>query len=218
MVNEVGGKLFHNVALDHDFSAGRGRLGERSVQTAAPQAPRTQASGTASIGDRLQALATRVLNAMTPQSVRVESKVFEALKATSAQVGDLLGALSKGPGKQVDGFLTQRMMESLPQTAAPLTSRGAQLDTVFSEQVGTHIRNMSTPDLIALRQGVELAQNSVLAQNSTQKAWMTVAQEKANEELAQRTLNAASDAMKPILSRVLDGVALEAAWRALPKP
>jgi hypothetical protein len=211
MVNEVGGKLFHNVALDHDFSAGRGRLGERSVQTAAPQAPRTQASGTASIGDRLQALATRALNALTPQSVRVESKVFEALKATSAQVGDLLGALSRGPGKQVDGLMAQRIIDGLPQTAAPLTTRGEQLDTVLSAQVGTHLRNMSTPDLLALRDGLTLAEPFALGYEVGQRSLPTLVREQLDGELSQRLFDSASIAMKPALERAINAVSEEAA-------
>ncbi len=57
--------------------------------------------------------------------------------ATSALVGDLLGALSKSSGHSVDGLSAKQLLDSLPQTAAPLTRRGADLDAVFSQRVST---------------------------------------------------------------------------------
>ena len=156
----------HNVQLNQSFGDSPvGRLGGSTVRSAAAGAPRTGAAAQAGAPRPGLSLGARILNAVTPRGVRAESKVLAGLQATSVLTGDLLGALSKSSAHGVDGLSAKQLLDSLPQTAAPLTQRGADLDTVFSQRVSVHVKNMSTAQLLELRDGVALAQSSAIIES-----------------------------------------------------
>ncbi len=138
-----------------------GRLGERSVQQLPAEAPR---STSASIAANLSAFArgverlgTRLLNALTPASVRADSKVRSGLEATSGQVGELLGSLTQSRSHRVDGNAALRLLSALPETAQPITSRGPAFTQVLNERVELHLKNLTTEQLREVRDGVALA-------------------------------------------------------------
>ena len=204
------GPQLHNVRLNQNFGDSPvGRLGNNGVQSAPAGAARTGGSAHAAPPSPGLSLGARILNAVTPQGLRAESKVLGGLQATSALVGDLLGALSKSSGHSVDGLSAKQLLDSLPQTAAPLTSRGADLGTVLSQRVSVHVKNMSTAQLVALRDGVALAQTSALA--SSHGPHLAIVKNAVGRELTQRILDTATQKMAPILAKLVAELPREAA-------
>lgn len=200
----------HNVRLNQNFGDSPiGRLGNSRVQSGPAGAPRTGATAHAGAASPGLSLGARALNAVTPQGVRAESKVRGGLMATSALVGDLLGALSKSSSHSVDGLSAKQLLDSLPQTAAPLTRRGADLDAVFGQRTSVHVKNMSTAQLLELRDGVALAQSSAL--NSSHGLALTTVKNAVVEELTQRLLDTATQKMAPILAKLVAELPREAA-------
>jgi hypothetical protein len=200
----------HNMGLDRNFGDSPvGRLGGSAVQAAQAGAPRSGPMSHTAVVIPGMGLGSRILNAVTPQGLRTESKVLAGLHATSAQVGDLLGALSKASGHSVDGLTAKKLLGSLPQTAAPLTRRGADFGEVFSQRVSVHVQNMSTAQLVALRDGVEMATSSALAADSGTE--LAVVKSAVGRELTQRLLDTATQKMEPILAKLVAELPREAA-------
>ncbi|MCF8161176.1 MAG: hypothetical protein K9J76_10760 [Polaromonas sp.] len=200
----------HNVRLNQNFGDSPvGRLGNSGVQAAPAGAPRSGAAAHAAAPSPGLSLGSRILNAVTPHGLRAQPKMLAGLQATSAQVGDLLGALSKSSGHSVDGLTAKRLLDSLPQTAAPLTSRGADLGTVFSQRVSVHVKNMSTAQLVALRDGVALSQSSQLAGSAGPQ--LAVVKAAVGRELTQRLLDTATQKMVPVLAKLVAELPREAA-------
>ena len=200
----------HNVRLNQNFGDSPvGRLGNSGVQSAPAGAARTGGSAHAAPPSPGLSLGARLLNAVTPQGLRAESKVLGGLQATSALVGDLLGALSKSSGHSVDGLSAKQLLDSLPQTAAPLTLRGADLGAVVSQRISVHVKNMSTAQLVALRDGVALAQTSALA--SSHGPHLAMVNTAVGRELTQRLLDTAAQKMAPILAKLVAELPREAA-------
>ena len=200
----------HNVQLNQNFGDSPvGRLGNSRVQSGPAGTPRTGTAAYAKTPTPGLSLGARILNAVTPQGVRAESKVRGGLMATSALVGDLLGALSKSSGHSVDGLSAKQLLDSLPQTAAPLTRRGADLDAVFSQRTAVHVKNMSTAQLLELRDGVALAQSSAL--DSSHGPALATVKNAVGRELTQRLLDTATQKMAPILAKLVAELPREAA-------
>ena len=79
------GPQLHNVRLNQNFGDSPvGRLGNNGVQSAPAGAARTGGSAHAAPPSPGLSLGARILNAVTPQGLRAESKVLGGLQATSA--------------------------------------------------------------------------------------------------------------------------------------
>ena len=157
------GAQLHGISLQHNFQQSPvGSLGGRSVQQAPAQAPRSLGTVLSDIGRGIQSLASRVLNAVTPHGVRTEAKFRAGLEATSAHMGQLLGAISHASTHQADGAAAQKLLGGLRDVAAPVTSRGASLDTVVRERTTAALRQMTPDQREALHKGLAMAENSAL--------------------------------------------------------
>lgn len=198
MPGPINSPQVHATPLNFDFGHSPvGNLGGRSVQQVAAQAPRS--SGPAGLLSAIKSLGERLLDRVTPQGVRSESKFRAGLEATSSQVGELIGALSKSAQAPVDGIAARRILDALPATAEPVTSRGAAFDEVFRQRVDVHLKNMTTPQLVALQDGLALAANSALRGD----AQLAVLGNALKLELTERLIAKALLEMKPALEKAL---------------
>lgn len=162
------GASMHGIALRHDFQQSPvGSLGGRQVQQGQAQAPRSLGRVLSDVGRGIQNLASRALNAVTPHSVRADTKFRAGLKDTSAQLGDLLGAISHSGNHSVDGAAAQRLLQSLPGTAQPATSRGLPYAQLIEQRTAVHLAHMSPAQRQALHTGLAMAENSALRGDPT---------------------------------------------------
>ena len=177
------GASLHGIALNHDFQQSPlGSLGGRSVQQGQAQAPRSLGRVLSDVGRSIQSLASRVLNAVTPHGVRAESKVRAGLKETSAQVGELLGALSHSSSHAVDGASVQQLLGQLHQATAPLTSRGLPHAQAIAERAAVHLAQMTPAQRQALHTGLAMAENSALKGDPTLAVLRRTMEQRAVEQ------------------------------------
>lgn len=199
----------HGTSLHADFGDRVvGPLGGRSVQVLGTGAPRVQhaAPPDTRVLSRVQGLAGRVLDAITPHGVRAESKVRAGLEATSREVGALLQALSHRPGQIVDGLAARRILDGLATVAAPVTSRGASYDQVFQARVQVHLSHMGLDDLQALQQGLDHADQSALRSDAVGATHLAVLRTMLQQEQVQRLLAKAELDMLPVLEKSTEAV------------
>ncbi|HZY20492.1 MAG TPA: hypothetical protein VFE82_18630 [Ramlibacter sp.] len=200
MPQNIAGASLHGVALNQDFGHSPvGRLGTRTVQSASAQGPRAGAAG--GIVAQAKGLATRVLDAATPHGLRAQSKVRAGLEATSARVGDLIGALSKTGSHKVDGAAALAAMRDIAAAAEPLTSRGAAYDAVLQQRIDVHLTNMSTRQLTELKDGLALARNSALQADASAAGHLALLATSTQKELVQRMVGEAVQRMQPVLDK-----------------
>lgn len=191
----------YKTPLDFDFGQSPvGRFGNRNVQQVPARAPRSLGQTVDAFFLSLRRLGSRVLDIVTPHGVRSEGKYRRGLEATSARVGDLIGALSASASGSVDHVAANSILASLASTAEPVTRRGATLEKVFAQRVDVHLKNMTTPQLVALSLG--LAQTSDTALKDAPKIFtLGTALER---ELHERLLAEAPRQMGPVLLKAMD--------------
>lgn len=172
------GASMHGIALNHDFQQSpTGSLGGRSVQQGQAQPPRGLARVLSHIGHGIQNLGSRLLNAVTPHSVRADTKFRTGLKDTSAQLGQLLGALSQNNQQAADPAAAQRLLQGLRTTAEPVTSRGVAYEQLIVQRTAVHLSQMTPPQREALHTGLAQAQQNGTLQNDPTLALLRSAME-----------------------------------------
>lgn len=155
------GASMQGIALNHDFQQNPvGSLGGRSVQQGQAQPPRSLGRVLSDVGQSIQNLGTRLLNAVTPHSVRAESKVREGIKNTGAELGQLLGALSQSAHQTADPAAAQKLLQGLRATAEPVTSRGVDYEQLIVQRTSVHLANMTPTQREALHTGLALAEQN----------------------------------------------------------
>ena len=130
-----------------------GKFGDRSVSVGVANAPRMGAA-TAQLTPP-PSLGSRILNALTPSSVRADSKVRQHLHDYSAQLSKTLGTvaaadISTPQGKQK----LESALSALAKASVPLQSQGVQHKDAFHGQMEMRLGKMSLPERAALRQGL----------------------------------------------------------------
>jgi len=143
---------FHT-PIGQDFvQAPLGRLGGLNVQQLQAHPPRT---GLSAVFHGIGSLASRALNAITPNGVRAEQKFRADLKEASARMGDLLGELSRNP-QDVDAI--DRAMQRMDSAAEAVTTRsGVARDQLMRERILVHVGNMTPPQRAQLHAGLTAA-------------------------------------------------------------
>lgn len=200
MPGPIAAPQVHATPLNFDFGHSPvGNLGGRSVQQVPAQAPRSIGQAFSDFFSGVKSLGERLLDIVTPHGVRGESKFRAGLEATSSQVGELIGALSKSGSGPVDGLRARQILDSLAGTAEPVTSRGVPFDEVFKQRVDVHLKNMTTPQLVSLQQGLAMAGNSALKGEAN----LAVLGNALKLELAGRLVAKALLEMKPALEKAL---------------
>lgn len=187
----IGGPQLQGMRLDTDFGhSPLGRLGGRSVQQVQAQGPRAQGAGEGFLAG-VKRLASRLLDAVTPHGVRAESKFRAGLEATSARVGDLLGALTHGDAQGV-----RNAVNALPRDAQPVTSRGVAFDRLLDQRIAVNLKNMSTEQLVQLKAGTANAGADPVTATT-----VALVASKVQQELMERLIAKATQDLKPVLER-----------------
>ncbi|QEA13172.1 hypothetical protein [Comamonas flocculans] len=202
------GASMHGIALRHDFQQSPvGQLGGRQIQQGQAQPARSAGRVLSDIGRGIQSLASRALNAVTPHGVRSGSKFRAGLKESGAQLGELLGALSHGRGHMADGATALRLLQALPTTARPATSRGLAYADLIEQRTAVHLANMSPAQREALHAGLAMAENSALKGDPTLAA--------VRRAMEQGAVEAAVAALREPLDLAISMVAEEAADKGI---
>lgn len=156
-VGQIRGTNF--VALNRDFGdKPLGKLGGRTVETQDAPNARTGGGVNQSQTSGFKRLLDRVIDAVTPHSVRSEDKFRRGLEQTSRTTGNILGALANG-----DTSALRKGMGSLRSDATPVTSRGKSFDDVLTARLDVHINKLSTTELVKVAKGA--LQNVALPQD-----------------------------------------------------
>lgn len=189
-------------ALEQDFGdSPLGRFGSRAVQQAPAGAPRAAAATPPGFMSRAKNLASRALNALTTHGVRAQSKARISIEDTSAQVGELLGALSNR-----DVGAAEAVLAKLSTTMRPLTSRGVASDDVLEARLNVHLGNMDLQQLLALRNGLREVRVSRLES----KPELLVVATRLHAEISRRVLESASEQLQRALGNTLKDLPKEA--------
>ena len=136
------------ISLDTDFGydalGGVGRLGTHSMEVLTPDIRRTDRipGPPSSIGRWF----SKLLDKITPSSWRAQGKFQRGLEDFSAQTGRLLGYLHEA-GRNAPGSVERekaltsalRELAELRQTAAPMTSRGADYTELLKTRVNCNM-------------------------------------------------------------------------------
>jgi hypothetical protein len=140
----------HTATLGTQFGdAPLGRVGDHQLSATNPGNPRAMAPTT---GDKVKAFFERALNALTPKSVRADSKLQEATKALSRHLGDALGGLS-GKKTPENMAATKTALIKLTADAAEMVKRGVPFDQALSSRIGVHLSQLGADELSAIVQG-----------------------------------------------------------------
>lgn len=153
------------IPLSQDFNdKPLGKFGSRNVQAGNAPPPRANrlnvANAQQQVAQRAPARSSgvkrffeRVIDAITPQTVRSAGKFRRGLEDVSKTTGNLLGALAKPGGPDGRGVL--QALGSLRSDAAPVTSRGQSFDAVLARRLDVHINKLSDDQLVAAAKGTQ---------------------------------------------------------------
>ena len=111
------------------------------------QNPLPRAGGQQGVGASIQRFFSRMLNLLTPNSVRAESKVQIAHHDFSQKLGDGLGELTRQPPR-IDRFMAT--LNALRDEAEPITHRGGDYREILQSHLAQHLREMPADQLQAL--------------------------------------------------------------------
>ena len=132
-----------------------GTFAGRSVAVGLPGAPR--AGNQAQTGQITPppSLGSRLLNALTPSSVRVDSKVRQHLFDYSAQLSKTMGTVASTDVSSPKSLQKlQLSLSDLGKAAQPLGTQGVTHNAAFQAQVELRLGQMSQSELTSLRMGL----------------------------------------------------------------
>lgn len=132
-----------------------GTFAGRSVAVGLPGTPR--AGNPAQTGQITPppSLGSRLLNALTPSSVRVDSKVRQHLFDYSAQLSKTMGALTLAKVDTPKGRQDlQSALSDLVKASQPLGTQGVTHDAAFQPQLALRLGQMTQSELGTLRMGL----------------------------------------------------------------
>ena len=156
MTQIIPNNLVARTPLSADFGhLPLGQLAGRSVTVGVPAEIRAGAHEQAGLVAQAPSLGSRILNALTPSSVRADSKVRQHLHDYSVQLSQTLGTLacadaSDAQGRQKIGSA----LSALAKAAQPLATQGIAHSSAFQAQVDLRLGNMSQSELTLLRTGL----------------------------------------------------------------
>jgi hypothetical protein len=195
------GASIHGTALNHDFQkTAVGSLGGRTVQQGTAQAPRRDNSP--GFFKSIKILASRALNAVTPNSVRASSRVREALREADGAMGRIFQAIAESPSATSNPAQLAAMLEGLASVAAPVTSRGATLDQVVAGRAMAALPHMSAAERESLVRGILHLEQGALQGNASLAL--------LRKSMEQCAAAEGAGAVKSALEKVIAGVAQEA--------
>ena len=97
---------------------------------------------------------SRFVNSVTPQGVRVESKLRAGLEDFSKELGEALGALVPDKEGRLDTRTFMDHLVALREKAEPLLKRGVDFPTLLKERLALNLSNLSDQGLAALAEGL----------------------------------------------------------------
>lgn len=133
-----------------------GRAGPRTVGVEHPREPRSAGRTLSDFSYKIQRLATRVLNSMAPAGARAESKHREGMLAFDKQIGKLIGASSRLPGR-VDREHVSSLLDELMAMSMTLDSgatSGAYKE-FLAKSMDRHLQEMPPGDNKSLKEGLQ---------------------------------------------------------------
>lgn len=151
------------VPLNLDFGhAPLGKLGQRSVQQQSALPPRINSSGNATPSARAPSLGTRLLNALAPHGMRVDSKARQGLHDVSVLTGKLLGTLAgQADASQPSNLTTVRsLLGSMRAAAGSLERYGHSYDKVLNQRLQLNLSKLPLEQLQKLHFGIANAISS----------------------------------------------------------
>lgn len=185
------------VSLDSDFGHSPiGRLGESNV-TQKPSVPRQIQKAFSAAG---KAISNRTTRLTQSPHARADSDFTKSLQKTSRQIGELLGSLSKTSTHQVDGGRFLELLGSLKASAHPMTEQGADYDQIFHTRLTLNIGKMTSSQLVALKDGVELAESAKAISDPEALARLGQIRNAVANELKSRLLTEAFTVLTPIIN------------------